>query len=127
MPQSCSEGAATGQSSTVLVHKANFSLHVLVCLQLGRIETTKEPKLQKYVPEDSQGYGVPGPAGGQFGQQWDEQQYPPMQPAYNYGNPDDIPQVLYQIHAFVSLQVTASCCSPTSGFLASRCCSLHQV
>ena len=32
--------------------------------------------------------------GGQFGQQWDEQQFAPMQPAYNYGNPDALPQVL---------------------------------
>ena len=76
-------------------HKAIICADLLVCLQLGRIETTKEPKLQPYASEDSQGLGVPGPAGGQFGQQWDEQQYPPMQPAYNYGDPDDLSQVPY--------------------------------
>ncbi|KAL3156643.1 hypothetical protein ABBQ38_000926 [Trebouxia sp. C0009 RCD-2024] len=59
---------------------------------LGRIETTVEPKLQTHDPEDNQGLGVTGPMGGQFGQQWDEQQYPPMQPAYNYGNPDVLSQ-----------------------------------
>ena len=95
MPKGCSEGAVTLQSSLAPVHKGICGVALLVCLQLGRIATTKEPKLQPYISEDSQGYGVPGPAGGQFGQQWDEQQYPPMQPAYNYGNPDDLTQVAY--------------------------------
>lgn len=107
----CHKAAVQLQSHSIKQHKKLLcrkllcGIHPLVCLQLGRIQTTKEPKLQPmYASEDSQGYGygVPGPAGGQFGQQWDEQQYPPMQPAYNYGNPDDLPQVPYHHPLVVS-------------------------
>ena len=63
------------------------------CLQLGRITTTKVPKQQSNTPEGNQGVGQSEPMGGQFGQQWDEQQFAPMQPAYNYGNPDVLSQV----------------------------------
>ena len=58
---------------------------------MGRIATTILPADTSSVPEP--GMGVPGPVGGQFGQQWDEQQYAPLQSAYQYGNPDTLPQV----------------------------------
>ena len=58
---------------------------------MGRIATTALPADTSSVPEP--GMGVPGPVGGQFGQQWDEQQYAPLQSAYQYGNPNDLPQV----------------------------------
>ncbi len=58
---------------------------------MGRIATTVLPADTSSAPEA--GVGVTGPMGGQFGQQWDEQQYAPLQPAYQYGNPDDLPQV----------------------------------
>ena len=48
-------------------------------------------------PWDPQGT----PAGGQFGQQWDEQQYGSMQPSYQYNNGADYTQVIYQDHAHV--------------------------
>jgi len=61
-------------------------------LQMGRIPTTVLPAETSPAPEAVG--GVPGPMGGQFGQQWDEQQFAPPQPAYQYGSPDALPQVL---------------------------------
>ncbi|DBA99100.1 TPA: hypothetical protein ACH3X1_014234 [Trebouxia sp. C0004] len=57
---------------------------------MGRIPTTVLPAEPSPAPEA--GGGVPGPIGGQFGQQWDEQQFAPPQPAYQYGSPDALPQ-----------------------------------
>ena len=67
-------------------------LPVVHFVQLGRIETTVVPREQNSSAEAIEP-GVAGPMGGQFGQQWDEQQYTPMQPAFDYGNPDVLPQV----------------------------------
>ena len=64
-----------------------------VLVQMGRIPTTVLPAETSPTPEA--GGGVPGPMGGQFGQQWDEQQFAPPQPAYQYGSPDALPQVLF--------------------------------
>ena len=49
------------------------------------------PDDEDAMPEAGAGWG--GPVGGQFGQQWDEQQFGALQPAYQYGNPDVLPQV----------------------------------
>lgn len=67
-----------------------------VLVQMGRIPTTVLPAETSPTPEA--GGGVPGPMGGQFGQQWDEQQFAPPQPAYQYGSPDALPQVLLSLY-----------------------------
>ena len=69
---------------------------MLSWLQMGRIPTTVLPAETSPAPEA--GGGVPGPMGGQFGQQWDEQQFAPPQPAYQYGSPDALPQVLVSLY-----------------------------
>ena len=69
---------------------------MLSWLQMGRIPTTVLPAETSPAPEA--GGGVPGPMGGQFGQQWDEQQFAPPQPAYQYDSPDALPQVLLSLY-----------------------------
>jgi len=75
---------------------------------MGRIPTTVLPAETSPAPEA--GGGVPGPMGGQFGQQWDEQQFAPPQPAYQYGSPDALPQVLLSLYFAITLPVTAWHC-----------------
>ena len=56
----------------------------LVLVQSGRIETLDLPveETAESTPWDQ----LTPPQGGQFGQQWDEQQYGSAQPAYQYGS-----------------------------------------
>ena len=99
---------------------------------MGRIATTILPADTSSVPEP--GMGVPGPVGGQFGQQWDEQQYAPIQSAYQYGNPDALPQVkgpykclLKWLHGFWPLAVLSCSCLSVLPFYSTPPSTLHPL
>ena len=73
---------------------------------MGRVATTILPAETSTVREGVSMGGVTGPLGGQFGQQWDEQQYGSIPAAYQYGNPDILPEV-----SIASESVCIWCCT----------------